>query len=225
LAILAGGCYYVVPPDGVAAGAGFQPVYSPGVDLRPVYSPYISGTQIRMVTNAGEDVFFYGGRYYRHAGGCWWHSRAWNFGWARTMVVPDVFLAIPPSHPQYYVVRVHPRYTVLRPGSRVVPRQPPNPSAVKVRPATPTPPGGSRFIKVRPATPAPPKGSRGIKARPATPTPPRGSRVIKGQPATPAPPRASRGIKVRRATPTPPRGSRVIKVPPPGRGKPKKEVK
>ncbi len=204
LAILAGGCYLAVGPDGVAAGVDMRPVYSPyaggtpygvaaGVDMRPVYSPYISGTQIRVVTNAGADVFFYGGRYYRHSGGCWWHSRAWNGGWARTVVVPNVFLTIPSWHPNHHVVRFHPRHGTLRPGPRVVPPQPPKPRVIKVRPATPTPPRGPRAIKVRPATPTPPRGPRAIKVPPATPTPPR--------------------------------GSRVIKVPPSGRRKPKKDIK
>jgi len=168
MAILAGGCYYVVAPDGVAAGVDMRRGYSPGAALRPVYSPYISGTQIRVVTNAGADVFFYGGRYYRHSGGCWWHSRAWNGGWLRTLVVPNVFLAIPAWHPQYHVVRVHPRYRPLRPRPRVVPAHPPKPSVVKVRPATPVPPRGPRVIKVRPATPTPPRGPRVIKVPPST---------------------------------------------------------
>jgi hypothetical protein len=94
-----GGCYLAITPDGMAVG----------VDLAPVYA-YIPGTQIRVVTNAGGDVFFYGGRYYRYHGGYWWHSGAWNSGWARAPVVPDAFLHIPATHPKYHVVRVHPHY-------------------------------------------------------------------------------------------------------------------
>ena len=94
-----GGCYLAITPDGMVVG----------VDLTPAYA-YIPGTQIRVVTNAGGDVFFYGGRYYRYSGGYWWHSGAWNSGWRQTAVVPSAFLHIPVSHPKYHVVRVHPRY-------------------------------------------------------------------------------------------------------------------
>ena len=117
LAGTAGGCYLAITPDGVAVG----------VDLTPAYA-YIPGTQIRVVTNAGGDVFLYGGRYYRYSGGYWWHSPAWNSGWVRTAVVPGAFLRIPASHPKYHVVRVHPHY-------RRVPVPPHTPRTIRVTPS------------------------------------------------------------------------------------------
>jgi hypothetical protein len=208
-----GGCYIVVTPDGVGAG----------VDVTPRYA-YIPGTQIGVVSSVGGDVFFYSGRYYRYYDGCWWHSHAWNSGWARTIVVPDVFLKIPSWHSKYHIVRVHPRYRVLRARPHVAPAQPPK-KIIRATPAVPVPPKGPRVIRPTPAAPTLPKGPRVIRVPRAAPRPPSGSRVIKVPPGAPKPPSGSRVIKVPRGAPRPPRGPRVIKVPPAGPKKPKKETK
>jgi hypothetical protein len=150
VALGVGGCYIALTDDG--------PVI--GVAVRPIYAP-IAGTGIRVVTNAGTDVFYYGGTYYRYRSGRWWRSPTWTSGWAPIAIVPRVFLSIPRTHRCYNVVRHHPLH-------KVRPTHPAN--AVRpVAPARPThiPPGRSKVrntvhdaakkkVDYRPVTPARP---------------------------------------------------------------------
>lgn len=93
------GCFVAVTPAGVAVG------------VEPVLT-YIPGTEIQVVSNAPDDVFFYGGFYWRFYNGVWYRSRYWNHGWVIWHDVPHVFLQIPPTHPKYHVVMHHPAYKV-----------------------------------------------------------------------------------------------------------------
>ncbi len=127
VALGAGGCYIALTEDGPVVG----------VSVRPIYAP-IASTGIRVVTNAGADVFYYGGTYYRWWSGRWWRSPTWTSGWAPIAVVPRVFLSIPRTHPRYHVVRHHPLHKV-RPANPVHPIRPVAPA----RPAH-TPPGRSK---------------------------------------------------------------------------------
>jgi len=96
-ALVTSGCFVAVTPAGVAVG------------VEPTLA-YIPGTPIQVVSNAADDVFFYGGYYWRVHNGIWYRSSFWDRGWVVWHDVPHVFLSIPPTHPKYHVVTHHPLY-------------------------------------------------------------------------------------------------------------------
>jgi hypothetical protein len=110
-AALLGGCYIAVTPAGVV------------VDPTPSLA-YIPGTPIQMVSGY-DNVFYYGGYYWRCLNGMWYRSHAWNGGWAVYHSVPAAFLSIPQHHPAFHVVRYHPQYRPTVHTPAIVPHTPP----------------------------------------------------------------------------------------------------
>ena len=67
----------------------------------------IAGTGIQYVADIDDDIFLYGGLYYRFYGGGWYHCRTWGGSWLRISAPPVVFYKIPPRHVKYRVIRGH----------------------------------------------------------------------------------------------------------------------
>lgn len=67
----------------------------------------IAGTGIQFVADIDDDIFLYGGLYYRYYGGTWYHCRSWGGSWARISAAPVAFHRIPPKHVKYRVIKGH----------------------------------------------------------------------------------------------------------------------
>jgi len=100
------------------ASAGCTAMYSeggPGPQARPAGHGWgwdrgrprmevISGTSIQFVVEGNEDIFLYGGAWYRWGGGTWYLSTEEGGAWKRIQEPPAVFYKIPPGHAKYRVV-------------------------------------------------------------------------------------------------------------------------
>lgn len=58
----------------------------------------IPGTSIQYVEDTDEDVFLFGGVWYRCSGGLWFSCRTYGGEWARVKAPPAEFERIPPGH-------------------------------------------------------------------------------------------------------------------------------
>ena len=144
---LLGGCVMHVAADGTVS------IDPTPVIVTPTYS-VIPGTGISLV-NGRNDLFRYGGYYWRYHNGSWWRSSRWNGGWVINSTVPSAFLRIPMSHPAYRTARYHPSRARPTTTPRTVTTPP------RTRPTVP-PRGNSGNVNSGRTTP-PPRG------RPTTP--------------------------------------------------------
>ena len=67
----------------------------------------IAGTNIQYVADVDDDIFVYGGLWYRYYGGAWFRCRTWGGGWTRISAAPVAFRKIPPKHVKYRVIKGH----------------------------------------------------------------------------------------------------------------------
>ncbi len=97
-ALCCGGCTAVI-----GGGGGGTVAWSwgaPGYRLN-----VIADTGIRFVVDVPDDIFVYGGIWYRYAGGVWYNCRNYGGAWVRISAPPAVFFSIPSGHVKYRVVR------------------------------------------------------------------------------------------------------------------------
>jgi len=97
LAVVTAGCTVIVGAPG------------PRVVVAPPRLVFVPGTVIKYAPDLPEDVFYYGGAYYKVSGGVWYRTPAWGNPWVRATAVPDAFMRIPPGHAKHHVVRHHPK--------------------------------------------------------------------------------------------------------------------
>jgi len=91
--------------SGCVAVVGSGPRYRRGWGPARPRLVLIAGTGIQYVADVNDDIFLYGGLYYRFYGGGWYHCRSWGGSWARIAGPPVVFYKIPPRHAKYRVIR------------------------------------------------------------------------------------------------------------------------
>lgn len=108
LLLLPAGCTTTVSSGGPQAGPqpqGHPPGHAWGWNKGRPRLATIEGTSIQYTTEGPDDIFLYGGGWYRFSGGVWFVSYKEGGAWERIQDPPDAFLRIPPGHAKYYVVK------------------------------------------------------------------------------------------------------------------------
>lgn len=81
---------------GVSISIGFPPP-PPFVFPAPPELVVIPGTYVYYCPDAGVDIFFYGGYWYRSYGGYWYSAASYDGPWAYIAGPPPVLLGLPPD--------------------------------------------------------------------------------------------------------------------------------
>jgi len=102
------GCYVIAPFPGGYVGFDV-PVEVRASTNVTVQWDMIPGTTI-YYSPSYPDILYYGGSYYYVVNGMWYMGPRYTGPWRVQHNVPDVFLYIPPTHPEFRLVPWHPRY-------------------------------------------------------------------------------------------------------------------
>jgi hypothetical protein len=127
----------------------------------------IGGTGIKYVIDAGEDIFFYGGIWYRFHGGRWHHCRRYGGSWTVISAPPTVFSKIPRGHAKHHVVR----HVRPKPGPHPKPKPGPEPKPKPGPKPKPDPRPRPRPIPPKPEPKPKPKPDPRPRPRPEPPKP------------------------------------------------------
>ena len=101
-------CLSVVPLPAAAAtyvnvGIGLPP---PMAFAGPPQMIVLPGTNVYVVPDVMDDIYFQGGWWWRLWGGHWYRSRYYDSGWAYYRHVPAFYRGVPPGWRTYYRDRV-----------------------------------------------------------------------------------------------------------------------
>ena len=103
------GCYVIAPFPGGYVGFEVPPVEVRASTNVSVQWDLIPGTSIYYAPQY-PDILYYSGYYYYVANGAWYMGPRYTGPWHVLHNVPDAFLYIPPTHPEFRLVPWHPRY-------------------------------------------------------------------------------------------------------------------
>ena len=103
------GCYVIAPFPGGYVGFDVPPVETRVSTNVTIAWDLIPGTSIYYAPQY-PDILYYGGSYYYVVNGVWYLGSRHTGPWRILHTVPDAFLYIPPTHPEFRVVHWHPRY-------------------------------------------------------------------------------------------------------------------
>jgi hypothetical protein len=103
------GCFVIAPFPGGYVGFDVPPVEVRASTDVSVQWDLIPGTSIYYAPQY-PDMLYYSGYYYYVANGVWYMGPRYTGPWHVLYNVPDVFLYIPPTHPEFRLVPWHPRY-------------------------------------------------------------------------------------------------------------------